>query len=400
MKFSVNYGLVSAVALASGAMFAAPNVTDVELVPQSGTRKVTVKYKLTEEPAVVTVDFTTNGISIGSKHIISVTGDVNRRIEPSDAYRVIHWSPDKDWPNHLITDNSLKAVVVAWATNAPPDYMAVDLVATSNVFYYVDKDAVPGGVTNDMYKTSMLLMRKVHAGGQKFRMGDRAGSNENPHWVMLSEDYYLGVYELTQGQWHKFATKNFNNNGEKHPAESFGVSEVRGVRSNGFNWPENGHAVDSTKIFGLIRSRTGIMVDFPTEAQWEFACRAGTDTMFSNGWTNMSEIGWYSGLTNKTQDVGLKNPNNWGFYDMHGNVSELCLDWWQAKLEGIVEDPVGSQFAADTTEDVSSWTSRGGSYDKAESECRSAARVNYVTDKGCGYDRRHGTRLWSPAIAP
>ena len=399
MKFSVKHGFLTAIALGSTMVFAAPNISSVELLPQTGSRKVTVKYKLSNEPAVVTVDFTTNGVSIGSKHIISVIGDVNRKIEPSNEYRVISWSPDKDWPNHLITDNSFKAVVTAWATNAPPDYMVVDLVAMSNVFFYVDKDAVPGGVTNDVYKTSMLLMRKVHAGGQKFRMGDREASNENPHWVMLSEDYYLGVYEATQGQWHKFGSaKKFHNTGDKKPAESFGVSEIRGTRSGGYNWPEDGYAVDSTKIFGLIRSHTGVMVDLPTEAQWEFACRAGTDTMFSNGWTNMSEIGWCSGLASKTQDVGMKEPNNWGFYDMHGNVSELCLDWWQAKLEGIVEDPVGPQFAADTTADVSSWTSRGGHYEKAEPECRSAARVNYVTEKG--YDRRHGFRFWAPAIAP
>lgn len=399
MNFQKKMKTLSIVALGALALNAAPTVSNVEMLPQSGTRKVTVKYKLTGEPAVVTVDFTTNGVSIGSRNIISLTGDVCRRIEPSSEFRVIHWNPDKDWPNQLIKDGSFRAVVTAWSTNAPPDYMAVDLVAKSNVFYYVDRDAVPGGITNRLYKTSMLLMRKVPAGGQKFRMGDRAGSNENPHWVMLSEDYYLGVFEATQGQWHKIkATKNFNNNGETLPAESFGVMELRGSRKDGYNWPKDGHSVSPTSIFGSIRAQTGVEVDLPTEAQWEFACRAGTDTMFGNGWTNMTDMGWNSSMTNKTVEVGLKKPNAWDFYDMHGNVGEICLDWWQKKLTGPVEDPVGPQFDADTDDSVSSWTSRGGHYEKTESDCRSAARVNYDTDKG--YDRRHGFRFCAPSIAP
>ncbi|MBR3821707.1 MAG: formylglycine-generating enzyme family protein [Kiritimatiellae bacterium] len=404
--FNMKKSLLLSVTLGWCTLFAAPQISDVTLIPQSGTRRVTVKYKLSVEPAVITVDFTTNGVSIGSENIISITGDVSRRIEPSDNLRTIHWNPDKDWPNHLITDGSFKAVVTAWATNAPPDYMAIDLATKSNIFYYVSADAVPGGVTNPMYKTSMLLMRKVPAGGKMFRMGSsssetgRTAANENLHWVMLSEDYYLGVFEATQGQWHQFkSTKGFQYKGnEARPAESFGVTELRGSRADGYSWPLNGHDVKSDGLFGLIRGRTGVQVDLPTEAQWEFACRAGTESAYSYD-TNkvaLADFAWFGKASGSgTHEVGLLRSNGLGFYDMHGNVSETCLDYFQAALTGPVEDPEGVDSG---NADNLHFTVRGGHVEAAASGVRSASRQDYNNPNG--YFRLWGFRFWAPAVAP
>lgn len=404
--FGIKKAVFGVSALGACSLFAAPQISDVTMISQSGTRKVTVKYKLSEEPAVITVDFTTNGVSIGSGNIISLTGDVCRRIEPSDELRVIHWNPDKDWPNHLITDGSFKAVVTAWATNAPPDYMAIDLATKSNIFYYVSADAVPGGVTNPLYKTSMLLMRKVPAGGKKFRMGSpssetgRTAANENLHWIMLSEDYYLGVFEATQGQWHQLkSTKGFQYKGnEARPAESFGVTELRGSRADGYSWPVDGHDVKPDGLFGLIRGRTGVQVDLPTEAQWEFACRAGSESAYAYN-TNevaLADFAWYGKASQSgTYEVGLLRHNEFGFYDMHGNVAEICLDYFQASLTGPVEDPVGVDSGV---ADNLHFTVRGGHVEALDSAVRSAMRQDFYNERG--YFRLWGFRFWAPAVAP
>jgi formylglycine-generating enzyme required for sulfatase activity len=284
--------------------------------------------------------------------------------------------------------------------------MAIDLATKSNIFYYVSADAVPGGVTNPMYKTSMLLMRKVPAGGKMFRMGSpssetgRTAANENLHWVMLSEDYYLGVFEATQGQWHQFkSTKGFHYKGnEARPAESFGVIELRGSRADGYSWPLNGHDVKSDGLLGLIRGRTGVQVDLPTEAQWEFACRAGTESAYSYD-TNkvaLADFAWFGKSSNSgTYEVGRLLPNEFGLYDMHGNVSETCLDYFQASLAGPVEDPAGVDSG---NADNLHFTVRGGHVEASDSGVRSASRQDFYNERG--YFRLWGFRFWAPAVAP
>ena len=388
----------------SGALFAAPVLSDVTLLPHRGTRHVRVTYELSGDPAVITVDFTTNGVSIGPEKIQSLSGDVCRKVEPGE--RTILWDIRADWPEQRVSDGSFKAVVTAWATNSPPDYMVVDLATKSNVLFYASAESVPGGMTNDIYKTSKLVMRRVHAAGERFRMGSPAGetgrtaANEGQHWVMLSEDYYLGVFEATQGQWHQFkSTKNFNRNGETNPAESFGVSELRGTRAAGYSWPVNGHDVLAGSLFGVMRAKTGVMFDLPTEAQWEYACRAGAyDTPYGIDTNAMAlaEFAWFMGnASGIIHPVGQLEANAWGFFDMHGNVAETCLDYFVEALTGPVEDPSGPDSG---TEDNLNFTLRGGAGENAANLCRSAYRRAYDNDKG--FYRFWGFRLWAPAVAP
>ena len=125
---------------------------------------------------------------------------------------------------------------------------------------------------------------------------------------------------------------------------------------------------------------TGYRFDLPTEAQWEYACRAGTTTALNNGTnltsekgecSNLNEVGWYD--KNNGSDghkaVGQKRPNNWGLYDMHGNVWEWCRDWFD-DYTGDSTDPTGPTSA-------SRRVSRGGGWCSYAKNCRSADRLSY-----------------------
>jgi len=161
-------------------------------------------------------------------------------------------------------------------------------------------------------------------------------------------------------------------------------NDIRGS-SVGRGWPEHSN-VDANSFMGKLRARTGLTtLDLPTEAQWERAARAGTTTALNSGKNltntgscpNMSEVGryWHNGGSGYTQGgntsvgtakVGSYLPNAWGLYDMHGNVWETCLDWYEA-YHASTMDPVGA---------ASGWyrVRRGGSWYNGASRCRSAYR--------------------------
>ena len=110
----------------------------------------------------------------------------------------------------------------------------------------------------------------------------------------------------------------------------------------------------------------------PTEAEWEYACRAGTTTRFSYGddpdYSQLGEYAWYENNSSKTtHSVGQKKPNGWGLYDMHGNVFEWCQDWFGNYPGGSVTDPQGAATGSDRV-------LRGGYWDSDAGICRSAYR--------------------------
>ena len=401
--------------LASAAVsaFAAsvPEVTSVIMSQPSNSRLVTIAYTLGEAPAVVTLDVQTNATanapandpgwaSIGGKAVWNATGDVWKKIEPGS--RTITWRPDLSWPDHKIADNRARAVVTAWATNNTPDYMVVDITATGGAdtqTYYPAADFVPRGVTNGIYKTTMLLMRKIMAKDVTWTMGSvsesgRSVSNEKPHQVTLTNNYYIGVYPVTQTQWYQitgYNNSNFNTEYAMRPVDNVCYNEMRNSNSTAGNaannWP---NSPNDNSFLGKLRNTTKLDFDLPSEAQWEFAARAGNgEGYWGNGSAiqissdkdpNLNLLARYKNnpTTNLSPDAATITPseggtaivgsyveNNWGLYDTAGNVWECCLDLFESDITAL-------NGAVNTS--GSNRVLRGGGWNSPAGGCRSAQR--------------------------
>lgn len=387
-------GLTMFAAAAVLPVFAAvPTVSQVSMTQAQSSRDVTISYALSDGPAVVTVDIQTNvadGVwaSIGEENFTTMTGDVNAYVTNTSC--TIRWDARADWPDHRISGGNARAVVTAWALDNTPDYMVVDLASSSaqRVAYYVSTNALPGGLFgNSAYRTSKVVMRRIRARGKSFTMGaiiePGVYVREKSHTATLTNDFYIGVFELTQSQWWQVYTDTAVKagcpvEGAQRPMEFVTYWRIREAANNSGNadhyWPAPPHG---SSFLGLSRTRTicaqfpaGVDFDLPGQAQWEYACRAGQGEGY---WNNGAPItdkdadpaipGRYKGNQaipgntsyatmgpdNCTAIVGSYAPNGWGLYDMHGNVWEYCLDWYTSDsavigaLGGGVNTTVGTQ---------------------------------------------------------
>ena len=359
-SFFLAFAAVSATAKADPAD---PQITSYT-VSQDSRRVVSVAYTL-DEPAYVTMDVLTNGVSIGGQNIQNVVGDCFKLV-PAGAH-TIQWFARVSWPDQRFDGNVVTVRLTASAADVPPDVMDIDL-ETKAVAYYPSMDYLPdGGLANDKYRTTHLVMKKVHAAGQTFTMGSPTDENPNrlatevQHSVSFTKDYYLAIYETTRKQFTTMGctvAANYGAQDDPYPGDDADQTPIgrilynnlRGTVENGIDWPGTGSTVYGDSYLATIRTATGLALDLPTEAQWEFACRAGTTTAMYNGkpnagtWGNSdcNDIAWYTGTSEqKPHAVGGKLPNDWGFYDMYGNVREWCLDWYATYPDTPVVDPNG-----------------------------------------------------------
>jgi formylglycine-generating enzyme required for sulfatase activity len=312
--------------------------------------------------------------------------------------------------------NGARAVVTAWAPNAAPDYMVFDLAVTSSqrVSYYPAEEFLPGGLlTNPDYRTTRLVMRKIPANGAVFTMGSVAEpskqNNETIHTARLNNDYYMGVFEVTQAQWTLVKGENpskFTTEGAMRPVECVSYQMIRTV----FQSEDYANQVPENPCEGsfmaALRTLSGGMIDFdlPGEAEWEYACRAGNGegywgdgavieidkyvpgrylynqedgkntTISMNGETPPANS---ASLTpaNATAIVGSYNKNNFGLYDMHGNVAEWCIDQYKQDITG---DDGTIILSGGTSR---RHTMRGGSWTDKSGGTRSAYRLNVIYNK-------------------
>ena len=220
-------------------------------------------------------------------------------------------------------------------------------------------------LTLDLGNKVTLKLALVPAG--KFTMGspesekDRNKDEGPQREVTISQPFYMGVYEVTQEQYEQVMGSNPSNfKGAQNPVERV-------------SWN------DAVEFCKKLSTKTGKTVRLPTEAQWEYACRAGSKTRFHYGddddYGQLDDYAWYTKDSDrKTHAVGQKKPNDFGLYDMYGNVWEWCSDWYADSYANANKtDPPGPGSGAFRV-------LRGGSWSGNPPLCRSAGRFRFSPD--------------------
>lgn len=478
--------LFAAVAVAFLSVQAVPEATIDGLSVQNN--RVVIDYSLTTAgDAIVTFDILTNGVSIGVANLTGgdvgtsagITGDANVRVTGPTKGQIV-WRPYRTWKDASVSSlKNVKAVIKAWSPFVPPAYMVVDLTksGTEAVRYYESEAAIPGGsvLALDDYRTTKLVMKRIQAPADGtfmmfskkwirvdtlYKRPEQIAANNvmgmivtDRHVAELADDYWMGVFELTQkqyetvmGAWPKCFFTNETCRAMR-PVENLYPNEFRGK-----GWPET---PDDTMFVGKLRSKTQLDFDQPTEAQWEYAACAGVNQghypdgslyesdlagtydgcgagrlnthamrfarMLGTTKYGKEQVSW-SGSSNPdtgnirneiadgtwgTEDgtaaVGSYEPNNWGLYDVLGNVAEVCLDWVDFRytdinkqglgisaIRGVVNiDPDRWQYSLmqkmgieDTTDTVEPYrVTRGGAWFQIAEDCHVANRSNWIYDR-------------------
>jgi formylglycine-generating enzyme required for sulfatase activity len=180
----------------------------------------------------------------------------------------------------------------------------------------------------------------------------RAPNEGPPRHVRISRAFYIGRFQLTRGQFRTVMHRVPEGNDDSLP-----VSQVT--------------YADALEFCGRLSEATLVDVRLPTEAQWEYACRAGARTPYFSGTTeaDLARVGWYTGNADgRAHPVGRRPPNAWGLHDVHGNVWEFCADLIESYAEMAGTDPVGRVSPTHGA-------MRGGGWMHGPEECRSASRM-------------------------
>lgn len=363
---------------------------------------------------------------LGQATNISITGDnihITWAAVPNAPYRVV-FTPNLCTP---VFSNLTPAEVIFSTTQGAFDhicttqhgyffvmgseYIVVDISGgpSADSFPLSFLSNSPSGGWPSEYKTTKLVVRRIPAG--LFTMGcptnevghEKAGMDESQHAVRITKDFYIGVFEITQKQWELvmgtnpsfFTNANFK---ETRPVESVNLDNVRGDNLI-YDWPASTNVAVGS-FAGRLQAKTGLRFDLPTEAQWEYACRAGTHSAVNSG-NNLSDweidasfynisryystnINWLytrdEGLDAGPLPVGYLAPNGWGLYDLHGNVSEMCLDYCADYPTNFSVDPLGPTNG-------STRVLRGGDWPMYAGFCRSASRYWYsISSSSPGFE--------------
>ena len=378
---------------------------------------VDIDYTITRTEGDLELDPAKNFVEITVVNCENATTNVAHvfrqgKLPVSDGTHRVTWDANAEGINFKSQSVKVFAEIVHYAEK----YMVIDVSTGSGddaVYEVTYLNGVPeGGFTNNTYRGDKIVLRLIPPG--TFVMGspttepgheaDTAGS-EVQHAVAITKPFYIGVFEITQKQY-----KNVMNNAnpsmykdDYRPVEKVTYNNIRGtanVTTHLYDWPHNSDVDLQNSFMGKLRAKcreknpsTGEwepvsgLFDLPTEAQWEYACRAGTTTPFNNDEpcanntdlaTQLKKLGRYK--DNKSDNkggfnvahtvVGSYASNAWGLYDMHGNIYEWCLDWHKVDVQNIETpsvDPVGASNGTDRV-------LRGGCWDSSSHGTRSAYR--------------------------
>ena len=286
-------------------------------------------------------------------------------------------------------------------SHAEKTYCVIDLTRTSNDGTYSMSwlDDIPKGGWSLEHKTRKLVLRRIPPGRFKFL---------GKYDVEITRPFYIGVFEFTCAQYELLTGKSVESLGvtrltEDQPLWDMEWEEVCGedadlilrevppVGVDGFAIPKK------NSLMGMLSQKTGRRFSLPTEAQWEYACRAGVDTAFNIGnagrddWETMRLCGcsrFDPNLRFKNFKpiihVGAYRPNRWGLYDMHGNLEEMCLDefvpveYLSAVLDRGVADPCFN--GGPNPNGRGAYVTKGGSLRSEPSECTTTSREERIID--------------------
>ena len=228
------------------------------------------------------------------------------------------------------------------------------------------------GQQPEIKNITSLPVSMVYINGGTFLMGSPAGeqgrsTNEGPQHQVTVSSFYIGKYPVTQEQYQEVMKTNPSDfKGANLPVER--VSWLDAIEyCNKLSLKEGLTPVYTIKGSNITWDRSANGYRLPTEAEWEYACRAGTETPFYSG-ASVDEAGWHSGNSGRrTRPVGEKQPNPWGLYDMHGNILEWCWDFLGDYSKGEQTDPLGAASG-------STRVYRGGCWQFSAAQARSAYR--------------------------
>ena len=399
-------------------------------------RQFAVSYNLSGGGAMVTFDALDGDTPLGGEKLRAAYGEINMRVDAGSHSFV--WQADSSWTG---TANNVTIRVKAWAYDNPPPYMSVACFGSHAMNYYAGEEYLPYAVTNQYYKQDAILFKRIPAKGITWMMGTAgATGHAAQHRVTFTNDYYVGVYPLTLGQYRNIArwdsdSGNFSTvlaaGGASAPAiaveyttdlSAYGrarplvwaaslrwyIRDAEAASDTAGTWPRDGHRIiASTRFLAKLRGYApGYAFDYPTEAQWEYACRGGKGTKYCNGSdSNPDSVAWYT--NNNTDDphwveglphaVGLKDPNGFGLYDIMGNVREACLDNWDSDTAmPDATDPPGPAYedvSQDASGRVSAKVVKGTAF--SDSSVRDAG--GYSTYQPGYQNVAHGIRLFCVA---
>ena len=345
---------------------AASNTASAQRWPWNG--KVDINYTLTatttKTSPVFSVKFFGQDPSGNKFSLTSLSGDGTTGITLGAGPKKATWDATADLGTDVDT-TGYKIGVYAEDVTEEATYLVLDLT-TYQMQTSTNGPSVAVGASS---KYAELWLRRTENG--TFLMGSNLNEPghlhgyENEHLVTLTKAYYIGVFELTEGQFARISDNISTSAFSVLPMWYISYNSLRGT-GYGAKWPEkNDHRVDAASFFGKLRAKTGngLVFDLPTDAQWEAAARwkgttgNGTNDYYgSSYWNNgkkftdssydgIDDVAWYlSNADNKRKEVGLKEPSTIGTYDMHGNVWEWCLDWWTGSMPTThVVDPEGPE---------------------------------------------------------
>ena len=261
-----------------------------------------------------------------------------------------------------VTEAFSDTVPGGWVISQDPP-ARTRVTAGSAVDLIVSKGSEPSGTEATIMLPGDVPLVMVLIPAGTFMMGRYAGEQDSYTWegpehqVTFAQDFYLGKYLVTQAQWQAVMGDNpsFFSSDLSRPVERV-------------SWDDVQDFIEAVNALGQ-----GV-VRLPSEAEWEYACRAGTATRFYWGddpeYTEIGSYVWYDGNSaTATHPVGQKTPNAWGLYDMGGNVWEWCQDWWHDDYTGAPTD--GSAWESPTG---TGRVGRGGAWNAYDEYCRSAYR--------------------------